>query len=173
MVRIIRWFVCSMLLAGCSSAIITPPGTPSATPAALATPSPAAKPQLTNSQLAGKYLSAVQPINEFTCRFTKRHGTATDMDTWMTFAVMHVGQIHAFADRLHTIEWNRKTRGEARGLIEALAAQEEGYRYAATKRYPEFFWKALDATDGLDANVTEAANALRVALGIKSVPPCI
>jgi hypothetical protein len=162
-----------MLLAGCNSATLTPVVTPSTSPVTSPSTSPTAKPQLTSRQLIGMYLNAAQPINEFTCRFFKRHGTATDMATWMGFAVTYAGQIHAFADRLDAIDWNRKSRGEARLLVEELAAQEDGYRYAAGKRYPDPFWKALRATDALDANVTQAANVLRAALGMKSVSPCI
>lgn len=168
---IVRWLLCGILLAGCANAPVTQTGTPSLSPTPLA--SPTAEPQLTDRQLRSVYLSAVQPFNEFTCRFLRRHGTSTDMNTWMEFTVMYSSHIRAFADRVHAMDWNRKTRGEARRLTEALAAQELGYRFAARQQDPDTFWVALDATDALDAEVTRAADLLRGALSLKSVRPCI
>jgi hypothetical protein len=170
--RIARWFLCGMLPAGCSSAGIAPTGVPSSPPTPPANASPTAKPQLTDDQLRSSYLNAVRPFNEFTCRFLSVHGTSTDMNVWMDFAVAYSSQIRAFADRIDSTDWNPKTRDEARQLTDALAAQDVGYRYAAKQQDPDAFWAALDATDALDFEVTQAATILRRALGADSVPPC-
>jgi hypothetical protein len=167
-----RLFLCGMLLAGCNSAVITPTGAPSLSPTPLATASSTPEPQLTDAQLRTSYLNAAQPFNEFTCRFLRVHGTSTDMNVWMDFAVAYPSQIRAFEDRIRLTDWNRKTRGEASQLTDALAAQDVGYRYAAKQQDPDAFWEALDATDALDAEVTRAANVLRRALRAESVPPC-
>jgi hypothetical protein len=162
-----------VLAAGCASGTTPTSQTPSSSATASVDASPTVKPQLSNQLLGSLYLTAAQPFNEYTCRFLRAHGTSTDMTVWMPFARMYAGHLLAFADRLHSIDWNRKTRGEARRMTDALAVAEAAYREAAAKLYPRPFWKALDRTDSLDASVTQAANELRAALGLKAVRPCI
>src|SRR5215210_4957545 len=123
-----------ILLAGCGGQMST--GTASASATAFVGASATAKPQLSNQQLGTSYLTAARPFNEYTCRFLRRHGASTDVTLWMSFADMYAGQLRAFADRLQAIDWNRKTRDEARRMTDALAAAEAAYREAAAKVYP-------------------------------------
>ena len=166
-----RMIVCGLLLTACGGSL--PSGTPSPSASPSANASPTKPPQPSNEQLARAYLTAVQPFNEYTCRFLERHGESDDMNVWQEFARTYTGHLAAFGDRLQAIDWNRNTRAEARGLIDALAVAEAGYREAATISRARAFWAALDETNTLDAGVTHAADALRVALGLKAVRPCI
>jgi hypothetical protein len=164
-------FLCGILLAGCGGPMATGTAAPTAT--SFADTSPAAKPQLSNRQLGISYLTAAQPFNEYTCRFLKRHGTSTDVTIWMSFAQIYAGHLRGFADRLQAIDWNRKTRDEARRMTDALTAAEAAYREAAAKVYDRVFWRALERTDSFDASVSQAAGELRAALGLKPVRSCI
>jgi hypothetical protein len=179
--RVSLAFLLPILLAACGSA--TPVPTPSTAtssvapslavaPSTTATPSASVEPTQDEIRAAAAraYRKAVIPYNRTTTRLFKAYGKATTLKAWRTYCSKLDVATRTFIKAMQGITWPTDTASDAKALIRADAAADANLRSCAKARTAANWQRAWNLYVKATDRAHEAANLVRLDLGLQPVP---
>lgn len=157
-----------------SPAIVLPPQ--STAPSRSAAPSSSVAPSATPTQdevratAANAYRRAVIPLNRTVKALFKKYGNATSLKSLKTFCSKLDVVTRSWIKALQAITWPTDTAADAKTLIRAEASADANLRGCAKATGSSSWYASWDLYVKFNNRSIEAANLVRLDLGLNPVP---